>query len=70
MEYGLANLIAWPLAYAVTDKWLRNFACRTTRAIVPYLAVGAIIFALAFLLITAQCWRTARANPVNSLRME
>lgn len=66
----LANLIAWPLAYTVTDKWLGNYAYRITQDLVPYVVAGALIFMMAFVLIAAQCWRTARANPVTSLRME
>jgi putative ABC transport system permease protein len=66
----LANLIAWPLAYVVTDKWLSNYAYRITQDIGPYVAVGAIIFVTAFVLIAAQCLKTAMANPVRSLRAE
>jgi putative ABC transport system permease protein len=66
----LANLIAWPLAYVVTDRWLSSYAYRITQDIGPYVAVGAIIFVTAFVLIAAQCLKTARANPVRSLRAE
>jgi small-conductance mechanosensitive channel len=66
----LANLIAWPLAYVVTDKWLSNYAYRITQDIGPYVAVGAIIFVTAFVLIAAQCLKTALASPVRSLRAE
>jgi putative ABC transport system permease protein len=66
----LANLIAWPLAYVVTNKWLENYAYRITQDIVPYVSVGALIFLMAFMLIAAQCIRTATANPVKSLRSE
>jgi putative ABC transport system permease protein len=66
----LANLIAWPLAYVVTDRWLGSYAYRITQDLVPYLVAGALIFMMAFVLIAAQCWRTARANPVRSLRTD
>jgi putative ABC transport system permease protein len=66
----LANCIAWPLAYVVTDKWLGSYAYRITQDVGPYLVAGVLIFVLAFLLIAAQCWRTARANPVASLRAD
>ena len=66
----LANIFAWPLAYVVTDKWLSNYAYRITQGIGPYVAVGAIIFVTAFVLIAAQCLKTAMANPVTSLRAE
>ncbi|MDO6430372.1 ABC transporter permease [Flavitalea sp. BT771] len=66
----LANLISWPLAYAITDKWLENYAYRITQDIFPYISVGAIIFVTAFGLITVQCLKTAMANPVKSLRTD
>jgi len=66
----LANLIAWPLAYVVTNKWLESYAYRINQDIVPYLSVGGFIFLLAFVLIAAQCLRTATANPVKSLRTD
>ena len=66
----LANLIAWPLAYVVTDKWLTNYAYRINQDIGPYAAVGTIIFVTAFVLIAAQCLKTAMANPVRSLRAD
>jgi putative ABC transport system permease protein len=70
LPIALANLIAWPLAYAVTDKWLKNYAYRITQDIIPYVSVGAIIFITAFVLITVQCLKTAMANPVRNLRTE
>jgi putative ABC transport system permease protein len=66
----LANLIAWPLAYVVTNKWLENYAYRVNQDIVPYAIVGALIFLMAFALIAVQCLKTATANPVKSLRAE
>lgn len=66
----IANIIAWPLAYAVTNKWLENYAYRIQQNISPYLLVCAFIFITAFALIGAQCFKAASANPVRSLRAE
>lgn len=66
----LSNLIAWPLAYGVTNKWLENYAYRITQDIVPYVSVCLFILMTAFVLIGAQCLKTANANPVKSLRSE
>ena len=67
---GIANLIAWPLAYNITSKWLENYAYRVGQDVVPYLSVCVFIFMTAFALITAQCFKTAQSNPVISLRTE
>jgi putative ABC transport system permease protein len=73
-EYGLliitANIISWPLAYFITERLLQNFAYRIKQNIFPYLIVFAFITVIAFALIALQCFKTAKANPVNSLRTE
>jgi putative ABC transport system permease protein len=64
----LANLIAWPLAYLVVNKWLDGYAYRTAISVAPFLLVGGITFILTYLLIALQCFRTANANPTGLLR--
>lgn len=66
----ISNLIAWPLAYIVTEKWLQNFAYRMHQNIFPYLIVLVFVSVIAFGLIILQCFKTAVANPVKSLRTE
>ncbi len=66
----IANFIAWPVAYSITDKWLDNYAYRIQQNIFIYLMVCAFIFITAFILITLQCFKTANSNPVESLRAE
>ena len=55
---------------AVTDRWLGSYAYRISQDLGPYFLACVLIFMIAFLLIAAQCWRTARANPVTSLRAD
>ncbi|HTD40224.1 MAG TPA: FtsX-like permease family protein [Mucilaginibacter sp.] len=73
-EYGLlifvSNIIAWPLAYLISAKWLENYAYRIQQNLVPYLFVGLFILITAFILIIAQCFKAALVNPVKSLRSE
>lgn len=66
----IANGIAWPLAYLLTDRWLANYAYRISQDIAPYLLVCLIIAIMTFVLIAAQCFKTATSNPVNSLKAE
>jgi putative ABC transport system permease protein len=66
----IANVIAWPLAYGFTNKWLENYAYRVQQDVGPFAFVGACTFLMAFVLITLQCFKVAVANPVNSLRTE
>ncbi|NIO48584.1 MAG: FtsX-like permease family protein [Candidatus Aminicenantes bacterium] len=66
----LANCFAWPVAYYFMDKWLKNFAYRTS--IDLWIFVLAALVALVFTLITVsfQAIKAATANPVDSLRYE
>jgi putative ABC transport system permease protein len=67
---GLANLIAWPVAYFVGKGWLNNFAYRTEIPAVFF--IGALISSLVIGLMTViyKAIRAASANPVDSLRYE
>ncbi|HLY72331.1 MAG TPA: FtsX-like permease family protein, partial [Puia sp.] len=67
---AIANMIAWPVAYLISNKWLQNFTYRVQQNIIPYLVVCAFIFMLVFMLVSAQCFKAASDNPVNSLRTE
>lgn len=65
-----ANVIAWPVSYAVLRNWLQNFAYRTDLS--PLVFVSSAVFALIIALttVTLQARKAARANPVESLRYE
>lgn len=66
----VANIIAWPLAYIVTDNWLQNYSYRIGQSVSSYITVCLLVFIVAFLLISVQCFRVAVSNPVKSLRTE
>jgi len=73
-EYGvlifISNIIAWPLAFIITSKWLESYAYRVNQSFVPYIFVCFFILITAFILISAQCFKAAIVNPVKSLRSE
>jgi putative ABC transport system permease protein len=66
----LANLIAWPLAWMGTNKWLNDFAYRIHQNFyIPALVMtGALI--LCILTVGYHTLRVARSNPVDALRYE
>jgi len=66
----VANCIAWPLAYIISNRWLENFTYRIEQNVTPFVIVGAFTFLTAFMLIAIQCFKVAVANPVKSLRTE
>jgi putative ABC transport system permease protein len=66
----VASLIAWPLAWVGTNKWLNDFAYRVhLNFLIPILVMaGALI--LCILTVGYHTLRVARSNPVDALRYE
>ena len=67
---GLANLVAWPIAYFLMKGWLRNFAYRTSIGVWIFLAAGTATIIIALITVSFQSIRAALADPVHSLRYE
>jgi putative ABC transport system permease protein len=67
---GIANLIAWPGAFFLTQGFLSEFAFKISPGIGTYCLGG--IFSAILALATAgyQSMKAARANPVDALRYE
>jgi len=66
----LANAIAWPIAYYVANRWLKNFAYRIDIGMASFLLAGGTALLIAYFTVSYQSVRSARANPVDSLRYE
>ncbi len=68
----LANVIAWPVAYFFMSQWLNRFVYRAPFSEWAWLFVAAALAALvaAWLTISLQATRAARARPVLALRYE
>ncbi|GHN03253.1 ABC transporter permease [Cytophagales bacterium WSM2-2] len=66
----VANLIAWPLAWWVMDRWLGTFPYRID--INPFVFVGAglAVVVIAFLSVGFQTLKSARVNPAQTLKYE
>lgn len=66
----VASIIAWPVAYFVTYKWLQGFAYRTSPSIWVFGLSAVVAFFIAVLTVSYQSIKAAIANPVKSLRYE
>ncbi|AXY74890.1 ABC transporter permease [Paraflavitalea soli] len=64
------NLIAWPIAWYVANKWLQEFTYKIHISWTVFLLSAIVTLAIAVLTIGYHCIRTATANPVKSLRSE
>jgi putative ABC transport system permease protein len=66
----LANLIAWPTAYFILKKWLENFAYKATLSYDIFLFAGFLSLLITLFTISFQAVKTARTNPIKSLKYE
>jgi len=66
----LANIIAWPAAYIISDNWLQGFVYRVELSVWPFLTAGALVLLIALLTISWQTIKAAAANPVKALKYE
>ncbi|HEX9653148.1 MAG TPA: ABC transporter permease [bacterium] len=66
--FGL--LLATPVAYFSTDRWLENFAYRIDVDWWVFALAGGLALIIALLTVSMQAIKAAVANPVDSLRYE
>ncbi|ULT27420.1 FtsX-like permease family protein [Sphingobacterium sp. E70] len=66
----IAILIAFPIAWWFTHKWLENFYYHIDVPIALFVFTGMFIGLMTLAIIAVRIFQTARINPVNSLRDE
>ncbi len=67
---AIAFVIATPIAYYAMNKWLENFAYKTTLSWWIFALAGLLALGIALLTVSWQSWRAATRNPVEALRYE
>jgi len=74
----ISNLISWPVAYYLMDKWILGFAYRmdfglspfVLATVVPFIVSLLITLTVAFITISSLSLKAARANPINTVSRE
>ena len=74
----ISNLISWPVAYYLMDKWLMGFAYRMNfslspfawATLVPFIVSLIVTLIVALITISLLSLRSANANPVSRLSRE
>lgn len=66
----IANVIAWPIAYLLIDKWLSSFAYRSSIGIWPFVFAMTASLLITLIIVTLRSYRVANTNAVNVLRYE
>lgn len=66
----IANVIVWPIAYFLLNRWLQTFAYQIQIGWSIFVLTGLSVLAVSLLTVSWQILRAALANPVDSLRYE
>ena len=67
---AIAFVIATPIAWYAMNKWLENFAYKTTLSWWIFALAGLLALGIALLTVSWQSWKAATRNPVEALRYE
>ena len=66
----MGMLVAFPIAWWTTEKWLKNFAYHTDNSLNTYWFTGLAIIAITLMTVSYQAIKAALLNPVKSLKTE
>ena len=66
----VANIIGWPIAYFLMNKWLQDFAYKINFSWWTFISAGGITLIVALATVSFQAIKAATVNPVESLRYE
>jgi len=67
---SIAFIIATPIAWYEMNKWLENFAYKTSLSWWIFALAGLLALGIALFTVSWQSWRAATRNPVEALRYE
>jgi len=66
----IASILACPASWFAMEKWLENFAYRTSVAWWMFVVASILALIIAWLVVTFQTYRAALRNPAESLKYE
>ena len=67
---AIAFVIATPIAWFAMNKWLENFAYKTSLSWWIFALAGILALGIALLTVSWQSWKAATRNPIEALRYE
>ena len=66
----VSNVIAWPVAYLIMDRWLQDFAYHVDKDLTTFVLASVMALLLALGTVGYQSVKAARLNPADALRYE
>jgi putative ABC transport system permease protein len=67
---AISFIVACPVGWYVMNKWLQNFAYKTSLSWWIFLLSGLLALGISLLTVSWHSWRAATRNPVETLRYE
>jgi len=67
---AIANIIAFPMAYIIINKWLSAYEYRISISALPFVIAISLSVLIAVLTLSIQSVKVAKANPVDALKYE
>ncbi|MEM6830126.1 MAG: ABC transporter permease, partial [Bacteroidota bacterium] len=67
---GIANLIAWPVAWYFLTGWLENYPYHIGLNLFSFVLAAAVIVLIAFFTVSFHILKTAQLNPAKTLKYE
>jgi ABC-type antimicrobial peptide transport system permease subunit len=67
---AIANVIAFPLAYIIINKWLSGYEFKVSISPLPFAIAAILSLIIAVLTVSAQSVKVAKANPIDALKYE
>jgi len=67
---AVSNLVSWPAAYFIMNKWLQNFAYRVNLSVWIFVLSGLAALCIALLTVSYKSIKAAVANPAEALHYE
>jgi putative ABC transport system permease protein len=66
----IANLLAWPLAWWVMDRWLQTFPYHVSVNPLLFIVAGLVVIVIAFISVSSQTLKAAMTKPADTLKYE
>ncbi|WP_443946529.1 ABC transporter permease [Pedobacter sp. AW1-32] len=67
---AIANVIAFPLAYIIIDRWLSAYEYRVSISVLPFAIAVILSVVIAILTVSVQSVKVAKSNPIDALKYE
>lgn len=67
---AIANVIAFPLAYIASNRWLSAYEYRISISAIPFVIAVGLSVLIAILTVSIQSVKVAKANPIDALKYE